>query len=153
MFHIRNPRDFWAGVMFIAFGIAAMVIARDYPFGSAARMGPGYFPTVLGGILAAIGAVVSVQSLAIGGEKVGPWAWSALVLVLGAVLLFGVLLQYLGLVLCTFILIAVSSIPAHDKRWKEVLISGVVLSALALGLFIYGLGLQFPVWPAFLPWN
>ena len=56
--HIKNGKDFWAGLMFIGFGLGFTLVAQNYPMGSAVRMGPAYFPTVLGGLLAVLGAMV-----------------------------------------------------------------------------------------------
>src|SRR6476620_6481950 len=100
--HIRNQKDFWAGLMFAAFGIFFSGFGTLYTFGSAARMGPGYFPTVLGVILIALGAVIALTALAPKAEehKVAKFSWPTIFLILGSVVLFGVLLNTLGLILC-----------------------------------------------------
>ena len=59
---ITNGKDFWAGLMFIAFGLGFMLVAQNYAMGNAVRMGPAYFPTVLGGMLAVLGAVIFLRA-------------------------------------------------------------------------------------------
>src|SRR5690606_24798392 len=85
---IRDPKDFWSGVMFLVFGLSAVLIGQDYEMGSAGRMGPGYFPVVLGGMLSLIGLVSVVRSFFHQGEGLGRFALKEAFLVLFAVLLF-----------------------------------------------------------------
>ena len=86
---ITHPKDFYAGLLFFLFGSAALLIAFQYPLGSAARMGPGYFPRVLGGIMMTLGAILAVRSFALKGDPIAPFAWKAIGLVLGGVAVFG----------------------------------------------------------------
>ena len=95
---IRHPKDFWTGIIFLFFGLAAVIIGLDYPMGTAGRMGPAYFPTVLGGLLALIGAIAVVRSFLRTGEPVSKFHIKELVLILSAVLLFGFLMRGAGLV-------------------------------------------------------
>ena len=97
MVSIRAPKDFWAGVMFIAFAAVALYVSRNYSLGTTIRMGPGYFPMLLGGVLAVIGAILVVRSLVIAGDPIGHVQVLPLVVVAVAVVLFGVLLPRLGL--------------------------------------------------------
>jgi hypothetical protein len=147
MFRIRNPRDFFGGVLLVTFGVAAIVIASGYPVGSAARMGPGYFPHLLGGLLVLIGATLVITSLRRDGPGFPRWPWRPTVVVLGAVVLFGLVVQHLGLALSTVMLMFLASAASHEFRWREALIAGVLLSALAVGVFIVGLKVQLPMWP------
>lgn len=148
--HVRNQKDFWAGVMFVAFGLFFAGFGTRYHFGSAARMGPGYFPTVLGCILIVLGIIIAVSGLSPRApeQKVGRFAWSTLLLVLGPIVLFGLLLNTLGLVLCLLMLIGISSYASHEFTWKGALGNAVVLIGLCLVVFVYALKLQFPLWPA-----
>ena len=150
MLKIREPKDFWAGVMFFAFGVAAIVIGSAYPIGTAARMGPGYFPRILGILLIVLGAGLSLRSFRLQGRAITFGSFRPMLIVLGSVVLFGLLALSIGLVLATIMLIMVSSFASPEFRWKEALISSVVLSAVAVGAFLWGLGLQFPVWPTFI---
>ena len=145
---IKSPRDFWAGAMFIVFGLGFMLIARDYQMGSAVRMGPAYFPTVLGGILAVLGLVVLLQSLALAGPKVTKFHFRPLILILAGCLLYGYLLKPLGLVLATIILVFVSAFGGHEFKFKEVAILAVVLVVFSVAVFVKGLTLPFPICPA-----
>jgi hypothetical protein len=149
---IKNQKDFWAGVMFVGFGVFFAAFGTQYTFGSAAHMGPGYFPTVLGLILVVLGIVISVGSLSskAGTEKVGKFAWSTLLLVLGPIALFGLLLNALGLILCLLMLIGISSYASHEFTWKATLGNAAVLIVLCLAVFVYALKLQFQLWPAFI---
>ena len=146
---IRHPKDFLTGVMFILFGAAAMVFSTEYDIGRAAKMGPGYFPFALGGVLAVLGLVVLGRSLLF---ATGPHAWPTLrlmpvTLVLSSVILFGLLLRPLGLVGATFVLVMLCSRASSEFRWKEALLNAAVLVAIVLVVFVYFLEFPVPVWP------
>ena len=149
MIKIKNPKDFWAGLMFIAFGLCFMIGGRNYRLGSAARMGPAYFPTMLGGVLAVIGGIVFFRSLAARGEKVAAIPLRLLFWITLSLLGFGYLLQPIGLVLALTLLIVLSAWAGHEFRLREVLLLSVVLIILSVGVFAKGLGLPFPLWPKF----
>jgi hypothetical protein len=144
---IRNPQDFWAGLMFLIIGLGVTWGSKNYDYGTAAKMGPGYFPAMLGGILAVLGAIIVVRSLFVNGEPVGRFHWKPLLMVMLSLALFGVVLQTLGLVIAIFILIIVSSLGGHEFKWKGVLLNAFFLTIGSVAIFNYGLGLQFPVWP------
>ena len=144
---IRHPKDFYSGLIFVAFGIAAIVIGSNYPLGTAARMGPGYFPRILGIMLIVLGAALSLRALKIKGEPIAKWHWKPTLVVLGSVVLFGYIVNFAGLVLSTIILIVLASWASPEFRLKESLISGVLLAALVVGVFVIGLKLQLPIWP------
>ena len=145
---IRHPKDFYSGLIFIAFGVATLVMASNYALGTAARMGPGYFPRILGIMLIVLGAALSLRALKIKGEPVPPFKWRPTLIVLGSVVLFGYIVNIAGLVLSTIILIVLSSWASSEFRFKEALISGALLAALVVGVFVIGLKLQLPIWPA-----
>lgn len=147
MISVRHPKDFWAGVLFLLLGGAAMWLARGYMFGSAARMGPGYFPTVLGGLLSFLGLILAGRGLVVDGRAVMRFHWRPLLLILGSVILFGWGLPHFGLVLSIFVLVIVSAFAGHDFRPREVALLAVVLGAGSVAVFVFGLKLQFPVWP------
>jgi hypothetical protein len=150
MHWIRHPKDFWAGALFIAFGTAAIAIGASYPVGTAARMGPGYFPRVLGLILVVLGLILAVRALKLTGAPLAMRNVKPLLIVLGSVLAFGLAATRLGIVAATVLLIVISSTADREFRWKEALISSAVLAALTVAAFIWGLGVQLPVWPPFL---
>ncbi len=150
MTFIRNPKDFWAGILYIAFGAGAIIVALNYPIGSAGRMGPGYFPRGLGIILIAIGAFLCLRALRVPGSRMSFGSFKPILVVLGSVVVFGLAAGPLGLVIATVLLILVSSAASDEFRWKEAVISSIALAIFTVIAFSYGLKLQLPVWPAFL---
>ena len=144
---IKSQEDFWAGLMFIGFGILAIVVARDYPIGSALRMGPGYFPTYLGALLIVIGAVVAGLALRVQGEGTGKWGWRPLIWLSAAFAAFGLLIESAGFVLALLALIVASSLAGRDTRILELIVLIIVLIAGSVGLFIYGLELPYRLHP------
>jgi Archaeal/vacuolar-type H+-ATPase subunit I len=147
MAKIPRPKDFYAGLLFVAFGVFAIIVARNYPLGTAARMGPGYFPRLLGILLIVLGAALSLAALRGRGPALPGWKWRPVSVVLLSVVAFGLVLTHAGLVLSTIGLIAVASTASREFRFKESLLSGVLLAALSVGVFVIGLKLQLPIWP------
>jgi len=147
---IRHPKDFWAGILFIAFGLTAFGIALNYPLGTAGRMGPGYFPRSLGLILASLGAILVIRGLKLSGEPIVWGSARPLLVVLGSVVMFGLVVAKLGLVFSTILLVVTSSFASTELRWKEAVISSFFLAAFVVAAFVYGLKLQLPALPAFL---
>ena len=147
MAFIRHPKDFFAGLIFMGFGLAALIIGSNYALGTAARMGPGYFPRILGILLVVLGAALSLRALKIKGDPLPQWHWRPMLIVLGSVIVFGIVVTRLGLILSTIGLVFAASTASHEFRWKEALVSGVLFSALAAGVFVFGLNLQLPLWP------
>ncbi|HWA37442.1 MAG TPA: tripartite tricarboxylate transporter TctB family protein [Burkholderiales bacterium] len=193
---IKSPKDFWAGLMFIAFGLFFAVWALvNYQMGSAVRMGPAYFPTVLGGLLVFLGAIVLIESFAMQGGKLAlPYnrfdftifvailavlglathfaglprdyailagttivavlaiwfrpATKPLVLICAACVAYGYLMKPLGLVLSTAALVFIAAFGGHEFRWREVAILYVLLIVFSVLVFVKGLTLPFPLWPA-----
>jgi hypothetical protein len=144
---IRHPKDFWAGVLFIAFGGAACVIALDYAMGTAGRMGPGYFPRVLGLLLCGLGAILVVRSFTLRGAPIAFPTFKPILIVLASVVLFGLVVTRLGLVIATIVLVAVSSMASHEYRPRESILAAIGLAAFVVVAFRYGLNLQLPTWP------
>ena len=144
---IRSPRDFCAGLIFLFFGALAAYIARDYPMGSAVRMGPGYFPYLLGILLALLGMVICIKSLMIHGERIESASLRALLLVLGAIGVFAATIESAGIVIATTLLVGVGAAASPESRLREVAVLIVFMLALAVGLFTYGLGLPFRILP------
>lgn len=158
---IRNPRDFYSGLLFAAMGVAFAVGASGYDVGTAAQMGPGYFPRMLGVITAMLGAVVMLKSMAFeveDGGRIGAWAWRPMTLVILANLLFGVMigglpsigLMPLGLVLAVYALTFVASLGGEEFRFHEIAVLATLLAVASYVGCVALLRLQFPVWPWFL---
>lgn len=144
---LKSPKDFYSGLMFVAFGLAAVVIGRDYPMGTAVRMGSGYFPTILGGLLILLGGIITTRGMLRAGESLGGIALKAMVLVLGAVAFFAGVVNFIGLAASVAGVAIISSLANPKFRPTELTILVVVLIALAVGVFAYGLSLPFKVWP------
>jgi len=147
---IKGPKDFWAGLMFIGFGGFFMVWAlAHYQMGSAVRMGPAYFPAVLGGLLVFLGILVLIESFAMAGPPVPRFMFRPLVLISAGCVLYGYLMKPLGLVLATAALVFIGAYGGHEFKWKEVTILFVVLIVFSILVFVKGLTLPFPICPAF----
>ncbi|MES2425189.1 MAG: tripartite tricarboxylate transporter TctB family protein [Pseudomonadota bacterium] len=158
---IGSQKDFVSGLMFSGLGIAFAWGASNYSLGTGARMGPGYFPLILGIILAFLGLCITffaVRNQAEGGDPVGGIAWKPLACIIGSNLLFGVLLGGLpsiglpsmGLMVGIYVLTITASLAADTFKLKEVLILATILAALSYVAFVLLLKLQFPIWPAFI---
>jgi heme A synthase len=144
---VRSPKDLAAGLLFIAVGIAAIAIAANYTLGSAARMGPGYFPRALGLLLIVLGAILAARSLRLTGPPLPGWKWRPVLVTLGSVVIFGLIVNRAGLVLSTILLIVMASAASREFRPREAVISGIVLAALVVAVFVIGLKLQLDIWP------
>ena len=149
MTFIKNPTDFWAGVLDLAVGATAITIALNYPSGTAGRMGPGYFPRALGILLIALGLVLTLRALRLQGAAPTFPSFKPLLVVIGSVIVFGLAAPPLGLVAATIVLVIVSSAASDEFRWKEAVISSLILAVFVVLAFSKGLQLQLPVWPWF----
>ncbi len=158
---IRNQPDFYSGIMFLVTGIAFAWGATNYSVGDAARMGPGYFPFMLGILMALVGVVVTLVSLAgktSGEEKIGKWAWRPLFYVIAGNVVFGLLLAGVpgfrlpafGMIVGIYALTFVASMAQAEWKFKPTLILATVLAIGSYLVFVLALKLQFPVWPAFI---
>lgn len=150
---IKSERDFWSGLMFVAVGLGFAWGATNYSFGSSARPGPGYFPFGLGILLAILGAFVLFESLTIeteDGEKIGDWAFKPLLWIVASVAVFGWALPHLGMVIALPILVVVAAMAGDEFHWKDAVINAAILTVGSWLIFIVGLKLVIPLWPAFL---
>lgn len=158
---IKSQADFFSGVMFMAVGATFAVGSTNYTIGDGARMGPGYFPLMLGVLLALIGAVISLQGMVVetaDGGRIGRWAWKPLAFVLGANLAFGVLLGGLpsiglppmGLIVAIYALTFIANLAGDHFSVKSSLVLATILAVGSYLAFVVALKLQFPVWPTFI---
>jgi len=142
---LRNNKDFWAGVMLIAIGATSIFISRDYPFGSATRMGPGYFPTMLGGLLVLFGVYVMVSGLRTGEKIQSHCSPRALIVLPLSLVAFGLLMNHAGFIPALAVLIFGSASAGREFNFGEILLLTAVLTGLSVALFIWGLGLPYPL--------
>jgi len=159
--NIKSQKDFFSGLVFVVVGVAYAIGATNYKIGEGARMGPGYFPLMLGVLLAILGVVVIFKAMVVetmDGDKVGSIAWRPLFFIIAANLTFGVLLGGLpsikfpsfGLIVAIYALVPIAALAGDEFKIKEVMVLATLLAALSYFAFIWGLKLQFPVWPSFL---
>jgi hypothetical protein len=147
VFNIRGGKDFLAGVLYVVIGAAAVAIGQGYTLGTAAHMGPGYFPVLVGILLLLVGAFIAVRGFTKGSE---PWrgiAFKPLLLVLGAVCLFGLSIERFGLPTAVLSTVVIGYLA--NPRWRplELALLAILLTAACIGIFVYGLKLPFNVWP------
>lgn len=143
---LRSNKDFLSGLMFIVIGLGSIFIARDYPIGSALRMGPGYFPVALGGILFLMGVYVLVQGLIRKEQVQGNWSLRALIVLPVATVVFGLLVESAGFVPALLVLIVISAAAGREFKFLEILLLAIGLTVASVGLFIYALGMPYPLW-------
>jgi hypothetical protein len=158
---IKSQKDFFSGLMFTVVGVAFAWGATTYTVGTGARMGPGYFPLMLGILMALIGLGIMFTGLSVettDGEKIGKWAWKQVVFILGANLAFGILLGGLpslgipamGMIIAIYALVIISSLAGHEFKLPSVLALATVLAVGSYVAFIWALKLQIQVWPTFI---
>ena len=146
---IKSTQDFWTGLFFLVFGMATVVLSRKYNLGTTARMGPGYFPTMLGVIMAGIGAISIGRSfLSPDGGQISPLNLGLLARLLLSVVAFGFLLNPMGLFIAAFVAVFVASWAGPEFNLGEGIVVAAVLSASSWLVFVYGLRQTMPVWPA-----
>lgn len=158
---IKSQKDFFAGLMFTVVGIAFAWGATNYSIGQGARMGPGYFPLMLGILLAVLGLVITFTAMVVqteGGDRIGGIAWKPLGFIIGSNVLFGILLAGVprlgvpafGLIVAIYGLVFVAAMAGDEFKPREVVVLATVLAILSYVAFVWLLSLQFPVWPSFI---
>ena len=158
---VKSQRDFASGLLFSAFGVAYAWGATTYTVGTGARMGPGYFPLIVGVLIALLGSIITVRAMTVDSgddQPIGSIAWRPLVFIIGANILFGILLGGLpsvglppmGLIVAVYALTVIASLAGDQFAWKPVLILATVLAIGSYLAFVMALNLQFQVWPSFI---
>jgi Tripartite tricarboxylate transporter TctB family len=147
---LRNNRDFLAGLLFMVLGGLAVLLASDFPMGTTMRMGPGYFPTAIGGILFLFGSYLLIRGVRFGEKVRGAWGWRPLALITLSIVVFGFLLERLGLVPASVLMFFVAAAAGPEFRVKEVLILAFVMTVFSVLVFIWGLKLPYPLLPGVL---
>jgi hypothetical protein len=141
----RNPKDLWTGVLFIAVGLAAVYFAKNQPIGTAVRMGPAYFPTMLGLLLALIGIALMVRSFLRPGPPLGRFALGKVAWITASILLFGLLLRGMGLLVAIIVIVVLSAYASQEFRWPVALLLAVGIALSSVILFIVLLGIPIPI--------
>jgi hypothetical protein len=144
---IHSPKDFWAGLIFVAIGLGFILLASQYRYGDMHRMGPAMFPTLVGTLLALLGAIVAMRAFVLPGEPVPRFHARPLLVSLLAIVLFGVALRWLGLVAAVAVLVLVGATAARDMRLLANLALAVVMVLFSVAVFVWLLGLPLPLWP------
>ena len=158
---IKSQKDFFSGLLYACVGGAFAIGATGYKIGTSARMGPGFFPLLLGVLLAVIGLFIMFKAMVVktpNGDKIGKWAWKPLFFIIAGNLLFGILLGGLpslgvpamGLIVAIVGTTFLVSFAGDTYKFKEVAILATILSIGSYGAFVKLLNLQFPVWPTFI---
>lgn len=148
---IKSPQDFWSGLFFIGLGVLAIYLSHDYPRGSALEMGPGYFPTWLGRIMIGFGVVIAALAFKLEGDpdqdaEFRQWAFRPWLVLSGTLVVYALLMDAdFGFVPSLMVLIIGCALAHKDVRWRETLVLSVLVTAGAVAIFSYGLGLPYPL--------
>jgi hypothetical protein len=146
MIRVKSPQDLGAGLAFIAIGAAGIIFGRELTYGSAARMGPGYFPTILSYLIIAIGLVIALRGFTLDGPSIQRIPLRPISLVVISILAFGFLIEIIGLALTAIILTFIASAARKEVNWKETAILAVILAVMCVLVFVYGLSQPMPAW-------
>jgi hypothetical protein len=146
MARVKDRKDFWSGILFIAFGCAGLWLGRSYAVGSLSRMGPGFFPIMMSVALVGTGGFLLVRSLVTPGESIERIAFWPQLLILAGIVGFGLLIERVGLAVSVIAVAVISGIAAQGLRWFELAALALATSALSVALFVYLLGQPIPVW-------
>jgi Tripartite tricarboxylate transporter TctB family len=147
---IKAPKDLAAGLFFIICGIAGYYFVLDMPMGAAVRMGPGYIPKVLSVIVLLFGVFIAGRSFVISGDPIEPWKLRPLLIISASIFVFAYLIDSMGLVLASLLLMILSTVGGREYFWRETLIFSVLMSLGSIVVFHWLLGLPMQVWPAWI---
>jgi len=142
---LRNNKDFLAGLLFFVVGAGAFYMALDYPFGSTLRMGPGYFPRVLAGILMAFGVYVGTRGVLSPEKVLGKWGWKPLAFIVAALVAFGFMMDRFGLIPALVVMFFIAARAGHEFKLLEVVLLTIFMTAFSVAVFVYGLGMPYPL--------
>jgi hypothetical protein len=142
---IRSPKDFSAALIYLVIGVSTIVIGTDYPLGTAFKMGPAYFPTVLAGLLSLIGLISLIRSFLKKGEPIPKFAWRPLLLITAATVVFGLLVRGAGLVIALPLFVVMTSFASVKFRWAPTLLLAAAATVFCTLVFVTGLGVPLPI--------
>jgi hypothetical protein len=146
MLRIKSPQDAGAALVFIVIGLAGAYFGRDLAFGSAARMGPGYFPIILSWIIVAIGLIVGARALTIDGPPIEPVQFRPIAVIIAAILVFGYLIDIVGLAITAALLTILAAYARRGVNLVETVLLAAGLGIFCVAVFVYGLSQPFPAW-------
>jgi hypothetical protein len=146
MLRVKKPEDLGAGILFVLFGLAGLWFGKDYTVGTAARMGPGYFPMLLSWLLIGFGGFIAARAFVIEGPKIEPFRWRSILLVFAAIASYALTIQRFGLAVAAFLVVAIAAPAARQTRWPAIVLLGVFMAAFCVGVFIFGLNQPLPLW-------
>ncbi|MEI7430793.1 MAG: tripartite tricarboxylate transporter TctB family protein [Betaproteobacteria bacterium] len=141
----RNAKDFWTGIIYVFVGVSAIFLSRDYGMGTAVKMGPAYFPTLLSSVLIAIGAISLVRSFIKPGTPIGAFATKGLALVVASTLLFGLIVRGAGMAIALPLMIVISAYASTRFNWRYAVPLAVGVTVFCILIFTVGLGIQLPI--------
>jgi Tripartite tricarboxylate transporter TctB family len=144
---VRSPRDFWAGLIFVAIAGGFVLLAQEYRLGDMHRMGPALFPTLVGALLAALGALIALRAFALDGPPVPRFEARPILVSLLAIVLFAIALQWVGLVAAVAVVVLIGANATRDVRLLDVLALAAVMVVFSVAVFVWLLGLPLPLWP------
>jgi hypothetical protein len=147
MMRIRSPKDFWAGLIFVAIGGGFVLLAQQYRLGDMHRMGPAMFPTLIGALLAALGLIIALRSFVLDGAPVPRFDARPIGISMLAIVLFGIALQWLGVVAAIAALVLVGAYASREVRLLDNLALAAVMIVFSVAVFVWLLGLPLPLWP------
>jgi putative tricarboxylic transport membrane protein len=146
MVRVKSPQDLGAGAVFVLIGVAGLYFGRELAFGTAARMGPGYFPTLLSILILAIGIIVAIRGLTAEGPPIEPVQLRPIAMIVAAILIFGVLIGVVGLALTALLLTVFAAYARREVKLTETILLGAGLAAFTVAVFVYLLGQPLPAW-------
>jgi hypothetical protein len=146
MVRVKSPQDLGAGAVFALIGVAGLYFGRELAFGTAARMGPGYFPTLLSILILAIGIIVAIRGLTTEGPPIEPVQLRPIAMIIAAILIFGVLIGVVGLALTALLLTVFAAYARREVKLTETILLGAGLAAFTVAVFVYLLGQPLPAW-------
>jgi hypothetical protein len=146
MFRVKSPQDFGAAIVFMLIGFAGIYFGKDLTFGSASRMGPGYFPTIISSLILLLGIGIGLRSIVIKGPPIEKLQFRPLIFVIGSILIFGILIDRVGLAIAAITLTLVAGFARRSVNWKENFVLGAGLAIFTIVVFVYALGQPLPAW-------
>lgn len=142
---IRSPKDFCAALIYLAVGLSALYVGRELPMGTALKMGPAYFPAVLGWLLAFIGVLSLIRAFLRKGEPIPKFAWKPLLLITGATVVFGLLVRGAGLLVALPLFVVMTAMASVKFRWVPTLLLAAGATVFCSLVFVKGLGVPLPL--------